>query len=164
MSHSVTPALLRTDVEVKVWKGQDWTHFNGNVIIMVFSFSQLRTEIYVISQIWPNSATNTPRKRGKSPRYYFLKGDLSVLITIQICIYTGTYLTLSHHFYIKSMLQASICHMSQMKYLAAAALKSCLVSPHLACISSHILPSGTIFGHHAWLGSYNRVQKATALA
>lgn len=51
--------------------------------------------------------------------------------------------------------------------MAAAALQFCLVSsPHLACISSHILPdvkTGTFLGHCAWLGPNKWAQKAIAL-
>jgi len=54
-----------------------------------------------------------------------------------------------------------------MSQMAAAALKFRLVSPHLACISSHILPgvkSGTFLGHHSWLGPNKWVQKAMLLS
>lgn len=48
------------------------------------------------------------------------------------------------------MLHIKYCPMSQM---VVAAFHFCLVPPHLACISSHVLPgvkTGTFLGHHAW--------------
>lgn len=58
------------------------------------------------------------------------------------------------------MLHMKCFHASQM---AAAALQSGPASPHLACISSHILSLGMLLGYHAWLGAEKWGQWATAL-
>lgn len=57
------------------------------------------------------------------------------------------------------MLHMKCFHASQM---AAAALQPRPASPHLACISSHILSSGMLLGYHAWLGAEKWGQRATA--